>query len=524
MTKSNSSKPVIRQIAWNTVTGWMALVVNGVLSLALVPYLIRALGKELYGLSAVTMSIVMVVGLFDLGFHKGISRQLAAAEARNDRKEYENLISSSLLLLGSISVTLALLIIVFAESLAHILKIQPQILSEAVLAIRLLGSISILEQFISPIFIGIVTSKNRFDLINVSNPIVSFTRSVLLLAIVVWMNWGFEWWLYIMAFEYLLRFLSLIAMGHYVDRQWRIRISSFSVSSARSIFSVGGYMFLSQVSLLLSSKADPLILSRFLGTAAVSLYSPALQLVSFASPFVQMLNNQLHPLATLFNEQERLASLRSLLLRGTRYGGLMGTLVCVFLFLYSKEICWIWLGRSLPEGWPVVATVLRWVVIFEYTTYLASAQWPVILGMNRLRFLAATQVPFAIFNILASIYLVGWTNLGVVGVVIPTAIVGIVRRPILFWYCNKITLTSWKELWRESGRPLLITLIALFAFGLILRQFYIPNSWFGLVVSGILLGIGWAGLVLLTARPIDKDLLATYWNRLRSRMSKDLVV
>jgi len=510
---SSSGNSIIRQIAWNTITGWIALSVNGILSLALVPYLIRELGEGLYGLAAITASIVAIVGLFDLGFHKGISRQLAAAEAHNDYEEYDRLVSSGLVSLGVISLVLTAAIIILADPLAHVLKIQTGLLPQAVLAIRVLGGISILEQFISPLFTGIITSKNRFDFINIANPIVSLIRSLLLLFVVVWMQGGFEWWLYVMALEHLLRLVSLMVLARRVDRNWRVNLSSVTFSAIFSIFSVGGYMFLSQISFLLSSKADPLILSRFLGPASVAQYSPALQLVSFASPFVQMLNNQLHPLATLFNERDRIASLRSLLLRGTRYGGLMGTLVCVFLFVYSREICQIWLGGSLPDSWPVVASVLRWWVISEYTTYLASAQWPVILGMNKLRFLATTQVPFAILNIIGSIYLVGWTNLGVVGVVIPTALVGVIRRPIIFWYCNKITLTTFRELWREALSPLSIVLCCLGVLALGLQQIYKPTSWFDLAISGVLLGIGWSVLVLFTARPVDRDLFKIYCTR-----------
>lgn len=514
------TKRLVWQVAWNTLTGWAALVANGLLTLALVPYLIRALGKEAYGLVGMVSSLVALCTLLDVGFRKGISRQLAAADAHDNAREYVRLVSSSFFLLSALSAGAAAALIVAAEPLARLLGVQPYLVGDAVLGIRVLGAASVVAQFVSPVFVGILTSNNRFDLVNIANPLVSFGRSVLLVIIVVALRGGMRWWIFILAVECVVRLCVMGLLAKRVGRPWRIHPSELSLWSAGSIFSIGGYAFLSQASTMLGSSTDPLVLSRFLGPGAVAVYSPSAQLVSFVNPFVQMLSSQLHPLATRFSEHHETAKLRLLLLRGTRYVGSLGALACVFLFAYSNSICAIWLGAALPGEWPTVAGALRWWTVAAYAGYLESAEWPIVIGTGRVRFFTAVQVPLALANLAASVALVGYARIGLVGVVIPTAVCALVRRPILFWYCNRITQATWADLWRECGVTLLIILGGLGLVAWAMQRLWTPNSWPELALSAALLSVAWVALATFSMKPADKQAVKSILGALPALMAR----
>jgi O-antigen/teichoic acid export membrane protein len=520
MTRRNAPQwtALTRRIVWNTLTGWGALLVNGLLTMALVPALIGELGVSVYGLAMLVTAIAMVSQFLDLGFREGIARQLAAAEARGDLEESRSLVVSSLVLLGGLALLVVPALAWLAEPLARAMGVPDALLPKAVLAIRIGASVAVGVQLLLPVFAGVITSRNRFDLINMGNSAISILRSVLLLVLVVALHKGFLWWIYVLAAEYALRLIYQAVMAFHVKRGLTFSPSAFRTDALRSVLSVGGYTFLMKVSNLLSTQADPFILSRLRGVAAVTVYSPALQLVNFARPFVEMLNAQLHPLATELHERGQVDRLRALLTRGTRYGGLMGTLTCVFLFVYAEPLCRVWLGGSLPEDHDRVAEVLRWWVVFDYSAYLSSAQWPVILGMNRLRFLVVTQVPLAVVNLVASVALVATTDLGVEAVVIPTALIALLRRPILFWYCNRITGTSWREFCRESLFPLARVGVGLTLCAVALLRLWEPEDWTGLVASAALLAAAWAGLsFVFGATPADRALLRGAAGRLAAR-------
>lgn len=81
------------------------------------------------------------------------------------------------------------------------------------------------------------------------------------------------------------------------------------------------------------------------------------------------------------------------------------------------------------------------------------------LGMNRIGFLVWIATISGILNVFFSIYLVGYTSLGIIGIVIPPVILAIIRRPIVAAYTAKVCrLSPWRYLADTYTRPLVVLL------------------------------------------------------------------
>jgi O-antigen/teichoic acid export membrane protein len=214
-----------------------------------------------------------------------------------------------------------------------------------------------------------------------------------------------------------------------------------------------------QVMYAIGLYADPLILTTLLGPSAVAIYRAATVLPMRIQPLVNLADH-LQPFATRYYVGAQTAKLQETLIKGTRYTLLLGILPCVILGVFADSIAHIWLGRALGDDYRTVATVLRAWVIVELIGSAGGAHWSVFQAVNKLRFLAWTQVPFAVLNVGLSCVLVAWTSVGVVGVVLGTIAAAVIRRPMLIVAAARACGLSVRTYAREAyGRPLLVLLV-----------------------------------------------------------------
>jgi O-antigen/teichoic acid export membrane protein len=218
---------------------------------------------------------------------------------------------------------------------------------------------------------------------------------------------------------------------------------------------------------------------------------------------VTTLADQLHPLATVYHETGNKAKLQDLLIRGTKYTLLLGVGACVMLGVFAEPITRLWLGRSLGAQYLVTAQVLVFLAAIDLLSHSAGSQGPVLLGANRLRFLTWTQLPLAVLNVGASAALVALTDLGVVGVAIPTLAIMLIRRPITIIHTAHVCgLPASQYLRKAYLRPAAV--LAVFAGAAqLLRHIWPIMSLAGLIGTGALLLCVFLGLCWLVGLNVD---------------------
>jgi len=482
------------RIMLNTLTKWGAMLADTLVGLLLVPFLLRQLGREGYGLIAIVGVIISMSMVADFGLSGAMSRHLAEQVAVKNTRRFNELASTGLLVYLLIGSSMAGLCFIFAPFLIQPFKIPEFLQTQAVFLVRWYGSVAIFLTFILPTYTATVISNNRFDLKNYIDTFVGLFRGVLMFAVLGLTNAGLYGWAGVMLGS---RGLQLWLTRCLAQRVWpdlNIKFRLVQRNSLAVLFSLGGMVFLLHMTALLGEQADPIILTTILGPAAVALYKPALVLVMAAWPLVNAMVYQLHPLATSYYATGQEKELQSVLIRGTRYTLLMGTPVCVTLGILAQPITKIWLFSSLQEDYRVTAWVLSGWALIHFFMYAGGAQWPVLLGMKRLTFLAWTQLPLGIVNIISSIIIVRYTSLGVPGVIVPTIIIGMIRRPLIVVYTARVVGLRAKEYFLKSYlRPILVLLI-LVAIAGSLRLIIDINSLAVLVACMVFIGICWLSL------------------------------
>ena len=254
--------------------------------------------------------------------------------------------------------------------------------------------------------------------------------------------------------------LTLVVVRKY---PWlRVSLSRVDMSQLRALGHLGGHMYVLQLTRMLAFQADPIVLTTFLGPAAAGIYRAGTRLTEASRPLITSISDQLLPLTTGSFVRRDTDDLQALLLRGTRLTFLFGLLVCSTILVVAPPLGQLWLGASLGPMTGVAVQVITLCALAELVEYASAAQWPVLLGMKRLRFLLAVQVPTSILNLGLSCYLVGFTEVGIPGVVLATLAVGLIRRPLLCWYTARLCGLSLGRYFRESYlRPLVVLVVTL---------------------------------------------------------------
>lgn len=495
-----------RRIVVNAMAGWASEAVRFVIALVMLPFLLGKFGREGYGLLVLLGVIVGLTTVMDLGVRGALGRHLAEQVAKKDTRRFNELASTALVLYLVIASVFAAICLALAPLLARVFKVSDELMPQAVFLIRWYGSISVMLSFIAPVFAATIIANNRFDLANYLDIGVAILSGLVIFAVVGLTDAGLYGWAGVsLAGQVIL----LLLRGFTARRIWPsldIRLAHFRRDALRPLFSLGGYLFVFNMTHLLSVRADPIVLTWFFGLAGVSLYNPGGSLPARSRRLVKTLSRQLHPLATAYHVTGKTQQLQAVLIRGTRYTLLMGIPVCVILGIFAMPIMRLWLERVLGADYRIPALVMTGWAVVDLFTYAAGSQWSVLLGMNRLKFLVWTSVPAGIVNILVSIILVGYTSLGIPGIMVATVIIAAIRRPIITVYTARVCGMSARRYLMESYlRPILV-LALVAAVGLALRIGVAPSSLIALAACVAGVGCLWVPLCWWVGfNPADRE-------------------
>ncbi len=483
---------VIKQILRNTFTGWLAIGVRGALALVIVPFLLNHLGKEGFGLIGLLGVIVGMAAVADLGLRSALGRELAEQVARNDRPAFNELASTALVLYVCIGCLIGLIGWVLAPWAVGVLKVSESLHEEAIVMIRIYGTLSTMFSFITPVFSAALTSYHRFDVVNSVQVIGGIISSIVLLVTIPIIDNPLYGWVGVMLVTEATILLLTVAFFRRFCEGARISMYFLNGKRLRPLFHLGGYLYVIQLAQTLSNTANSVVLSSFMGPVGIALYQPASKLSAMFNPIVMTLTEQLYPLTTKFHTTENKEKLKQTFCLGAKYTLLLGSFVSASIFIFSETLARLWLFDSLGEDYLIVAQVMQAFVIVDLMTYASGTQWPILLGMKKLEFLSILLILTAILNVVISVYFVGYTAAGVVGVLYGTIISKLVRILLLSIYVAKLVEVRMSDYLRQSIIGPVWCLFFPGMIGWILIWNFPCNSWIELLFLVSITALVWA--------------------------------
>ncbi|MCC6485827.1 MAG: oligosaccharide flippase family protein [Armatimonadetes bacterium] len=430
------------RLGLNVVSNYLAFALNFVLGLYLVRYLLQSLGDERLGVWSLIGSILMYLGMVDLGFGASVQKYVAEYAAQGEEDRISRLLSTTMLMFCGLGALLVVLAAVVSPLLGTVLKMSPQHVAEARIALVLMG---LVQGVALPIGVigGALTGLQRMDINNFVGAFGTVANTALVIAFV---HFGFGLpgicaaYLVVMAPIAVVRY---VAMKRILPRL-RLSASLFDRKLVRATSTYGFTFSGLKIAHFVKYNTDGFVIAAFLSAASVTPFAIANKLATLIRQIAEQAIDVLIPVFSQLDRMEdRERIWRVYLQAGKLTVGIAAPLtLCVCLF--ARPILAIWL-----DSVPPLTETLTWILaISVFASIVPAVSVRLLLGVANHKTLAIVTLVDSVVNLLLSIALV--KPYGLIGVALGTAIPLFVSHIFVFPYlgCRHIGMsTSW-FLWK----------------------------------------------------------------------------
>jgi O-antigen/teichoic acid export membrane protein len=345
------------------VTGYAAIAVNILCTLASVPLALHYLTKQEFGLWALLAQLTGYLMLLDLGMSGSINRFLCNYKDDINGGEYGSIILTGLGVFvsqGLVVMAVGSFVILFSGSL---LGIPPHLgrifIHLGLIQVFLCGMNLATRAFVSPLW-----AHQRLDISNLAS--IACQLSSLL---VLWIGLHAGFHLYSLSIGAVLSLIlslsitvcSCIHLGLYpqIGRWGRLRLDLF-----RNMFRYGGGLLVLNLGSQLVSTSQIIIISRVLGLEAASVWAVSTKLATLVQQFVnRIFETSAARFAEMLVRDETIQlhrRLKDLIMLSSTLAGLGA----IALVLFNQPFLMIWTSNKI--SWPSVNNSLLGIAVFFY--------------------------------------------------------------------------------------------------------------------------------------------------------------
>ncbi len=436
------------------------------LAFFLIPYLIRTMGQEGFGVWILVTSLSVTSGylaLLDPGIQGATVKFVAHHLALNNEEQLRKTIwisFSFFLILGLVtSSCLALFGAFFATQVFNI----PDNLHNVVRVLFYLLALQSFFDFAKVTWVSVYSGLERYDLLRLVQ--IGFS-SVSAGLIVLFFSLGFDItfagianllasiFTFFVLTLWLPRFLPSISIWKF-PRNWRWQ-------DVKPLFQLGSGLFGFRVTGILFRNVDTLIISTMLTSTLLAPYAVASYFYRASQSVRSFVPSNFVPIASGLAALDRGLQLKEAFLRGTRFTiALTVPVVMVGIWLADPAVTY-WVGGELIEA-ALLAKLFLAVTLFTATN---AVGFNVMIGMGKIKPLLKINICSLLLNVFLSLVLV--RPFGLIGIVTATLVSHLlVWYPYSRLYLTTLEISWWEYLQKGIGKPYLTMALVLPAIGVI---------------------------------------------------------
>jgi O-antigen/teichoic acid export membrane protein len=367
-----------RLLTRNTLFNFTGQAVCLLVGVATIPFIIRALALERFGLLSIAWVAPEYFTFVDLGLGRAITKYVAEALGKGDKDRMSRLAWTAVTVqivlgflgtLGLISVTPFLI--------EHILNIPAALEAEAK-AMFYLVALSIPLVLVSSSLTGVLAAAQRFDLVNAVSASFNIANFVLTFFGVLYFGWDLT---AIVALLVVSRLLALFA--HY----WLcIRVfpsfnrPRFHPAEIRTLLAFGGWVTVSSAVVPILLYLDRFIIGASLTMAAVAYYSVPYEIVTRLWIIPMSLVATLFPAFSALIGQGQRERLPALLARSMKWVLLTIGPAVVIITAFARDILQLWLGSDFARESTLALQILAVGILVNS---MVQVQYALVQALGR---------------------------------------------------------------------------------------------------------------------------------------------
>ena len=442
----------VRQLSSASAFRVLSLFVTTAVSVVMMPFIVHTLGDRMYGLWALVATLLGYYGVLDFGLTPAVCQHVAVALGRGDREACNDVVAASLRFFLAVGLVVLLLSGVAAVCAPGMTKSADQaaLFSQIILILGISTAVS----FPSRVFTGFLIANLRYDLMVGAELVALALRTSLILSVLllghglVAMAWA--------TFTASMAGMVLQAWLTIRKYRWlRLRLSAPRTGLTRSLASYSIFSFAGQVSDRLRFQADPVVVSMFVGLAAVTHYRIASTLAQQFIVLTVAVTGVFAPLLSRKYGAGDFAGVHSTFFLATKVSICVASFLGFGLIAWGKPFILRWMGPAyLDAYWPLV--ILAIAIAFDLWQ---APSVDLLYAIAKHRAYACLNSVEGVLNLGLSLWLV--RRYGMLGVALGTlgamTVMRLMVQPI--WVCRLAQL-PYGNYMKMAGSALGGTLVA----------------------------------------------------------------
>lgn len=354
----------------NTLLNFIGQAVPLLVGIVTIPFIVRGLGTERFGLLSLAWVILGYFTIFDMGLGRATTKYVAEALGKGEEDQIPPLVWTAVMVQAILGIVGSLVLIGITPLLVErILNIPPYLLGEAKTTFYLLA-IFIPVVLISSSFRGGLEALQRFDLVNT----VAIPSNILTFLLpLVGLFLGFH--LPGIVVLILLARVGVLAAFVVLNLRLTPELKSYSGSFSLfpRLFSFGGWIMVSGIVGPILVYLDRFLIGSLLTITAVAYYTAPYEAVTRLWVIPTSLTMTLFPVFSTLEGIKDRQKLGALFARSIKFILLTLGPIVVVIELFTKEILQIWLGADFAKESTVALQVLAFGVLINSLGHISFA-------------------------------------------------------------------------------------------------------------------------------------------------------
>ncbi|HXA54469.1 MAG TPA: lipopolysaccharide biosynthesis protein [Solirubrobacteraceae bacterium] len=409
----------------NTLVTMARTLIRGLIALALLPLLIDRIGSAATGLFIVATTLTGYLNSVEYGLGLSVTRYVAEHRALGDAEQLGSVLRASLMLMLAIGAAAAAAVALLGELGGHALFGAGSIGDEAVSTLLVVAVASLLY-WPSRLGGAALEGLERYDL----NSIVQTLCSILAFALIYLATERTHSVPVLTGLFCAALVLEGVCAGVLAWPQLGLRrgVGRWRGAHLRPALGFGAGMLLIGLSDTLIYESDRIVVTAFVGAAAVVAYEVALRPHNGVRQINSLIGAALLSTCARLAAQGRIERLHKLVIVGSLYGVVMTVPFVVLTFLLARPILEAWVGAGYGRYAPYVQIFVSYWLIHACGGTIGSA----VYGMGRIRIFVWLAAVGSLLTLGLSIGLA--SAFGTIGVILGTVIPNWLGFPVSLHY------------------------------------------------------------------------------------------
>lgn len=441
----------------NIIANYAGKIWAAVINIAFVPFYIKYMGIEAYGLVGLFATVQPLMTILDMGMSPSISRELARYSALSGQEQtMRNLVRTLESIYWGIAALMCLIVLTLAP-LTVPYWFTPQKLPVSIItqAVVLMG-LALVLQWPVGFYSGGLIGLQKQVIFNVFNAIMWTLRGFGALLVVMLSSnpiLAFFWWQLLM---------SIINVFGIATLLWRNLLPSskpaqFRKDILQSVWRFAIGMGSISVVILIFNQLDKIILSGKISLSMFGYYSVVWQVVGSLFLLYYPIYVAFFPAITQLYAQRDFENIKETYQKGRQFMSVAVFPVSAILAIFSKEILFIWTRDTIiTENCYLLLSIITVGATFNGIFYMPYAMGQAYGQTKYLLYIFLSMLVAYIPLLYLAI-----RNYGVYGAAITFTVVSVVQQAILNYVTHRRFFFHEKIKWffDDIGRPLFVSVI-----------------------------------------------------------------